>query len=73
MNRKFAKVIAARATRGDFVWVHDYHLMNVAAELRALGTSARLAFFLHIPFPSPDVFLKLPWRKPCSRRCCATT
>jgi alpha,alpha-trehalose-phosphate synthase [UDP-forming] len=64
VNRKFAKAIAARATRGDFVWVHDYHLMNVASELRALGTAARLAFFLHIPFPSPDVFLKLPWRKP---------
>ena len=49
--------------RGGFVWVHDYHLMLVGAEMRALGTAARLAFFLHIPFPAPDVFLKLPWRQ----------
>jgi trehalose 6-phosphate synthase/phosphatase len=63
VNRKYAAAVFARATRGDFVWVHDYHLMNIGAEMRALGTKARLGFFLHIPFPSPDVFLKLPWRK----------
>jgi trehalose 6-phosphate synthase/phosphatase len=62
VNRRYAKAVAARARAGDFVWVHDYHLMNVAAELRDMGTRARLGFFLHIPFPSPDVFLKLPWR-----------
>jgi trehalose 6-phosphate synthase len=38
--------------------------MNLAAELRLLGSRARLGFFLHIPFPSPDIFLKLPWRRP---------
>ena len=64
VNRKYAQALAGRAERGDFVWVHDYHLMAVGAELRALGTEARLAFFLHIPFPSPDIFMKLPWRKP---------
>jgi trehalose 6-phosphate synthase/phosphatase len=62
VNRKYAKAVSARARAGDFVWVHDYHLMNVAAELRRLGNRSRLAFFLHIPFPSPDIFLKLPWR-----------
>jgi trehalose 6-phosphate synthase len=62
VNRKYARAVAGRARAGDFIWVHDYHLMNVAAELRRLGNRARLAFFLHIPFPSPDVFLKLPWR-----------
>jgi trehalose 6-phosphate synthase len=36
--------------------------MLVAAELRALDNRSRLGFFLHIPFPSPDVFLKCPWR-----------
>ena len=63
VNRKYAAAVAARADRGDFVWVHDYHLMNVGGDMRALATQARLGFFLHIPFPSPDVFLKLPWRK----------
>jgi alpha,alpha-trehalose-phosphate synthase [UDP-forming] len=63
VNRKYARAVAPRAARGDFVWVHDYHLMGVGAELRAMGNEARLGFFLHIPFPSPDIFMKLPWRK----------
>ena len=64
VNRKYARAVASRAAPGDFVWVHDYHLMSVGAELRRLGVKSRLAFFLHIPFPSPDIFLKLPWRRP---------
>jgi trehalose 6-phosphate synthase len=63
VNRKFAQSIAANSRSGDFIWVHDYHLINVAAELRALGSTARTAFFLHIPFPSLDLFSKLPWCK----------
>ena len=62
VNRKFAEVVLANAAAGDFVWVHDYHLMNVAADLRALGCRSKLGFFLHIPFPSPDMFFNLPWR-----------
>jgi trehalose 6-phosphate synthase len=62
VNRKYAKA-ADRAAPGDFVWVHDYHLMNLAAEMRRRGSRARIGFFLHIPFPHPDVFLKLPWRR----------
>jgi trehalose 6-phosphate synthase len=63
VNRRFAEVVAANAAPGDFIWVHDYHLMNVARELRLAGAGARVGFFLHIPFPSPDLFLKLPWRR----------
>jgi len=63
VNRKYAEAIRARAQPGDFIWIHDYHLMNTAAELRRLGTTSRLGFFLHIPFPSPDLFLNLPWRE----------
>jgi trehalose 6-phosphate synthase len=62
VNRKFARVIADDAVPDDQVWVQDYQLMLVAAGLRALGNRSRLGFFLHIPFPSPDIFLKLPWR-----------
>lgn len=63
VNRKYAGVVSRRAGPRDFIWVHDYHLMGVARELRAMGNRSRLAFFLHIPFPSPDVFLKMPWRR----------
>jgi trehalose 6-phosphate synthase/phosphatase len=62
VNRKYAEVIQAQSTPDDFIWIHDYHLMNVAEELRALGVRSQIGFFLHIPFPSPDLFLKLPWR-----------
>jgi alpha,alpha-trehalose-phosphate synthase [UDP-forming] len=62
VNRKYAKAVHARSTAGDFIWVHDYHLMNLAEELRRLGGTSRIGFFLHIPFPAPDIFLKLPWR-----------
>jgi trehalose 6-phosphate synthase/phosphatase len=62
VNRRFAAVIAGRAGPDDLVWIHDYHLINTAQELRALGITASLIFFLHIPFPPPDIFLKLPWR-----------
>jgi trehalose 6-phosphate synthase/phosphatase len=62
VNRKYAEVVAANSDNSDFVWVHDYHLMHVANELHRLGNRARLGFFLHIPFPSLDIFVKLPWR-----------
>src|ERR1700740_3559089 len=45
---------------GDFIWVHDYHLMYVAQALRERGLRAALTFFLHIPFPPYDIFAKLP-------------
>ena len=63
VNRKFASAIAANTRSGDFVWVHDYHLINTASELKAMGCNVRTGFFLHIPFPSMDLFSKLPWCK----------
>jgi trehalose 6-phosphate synthase len=62
VNRRFAQTIMETASHEDFIWVHDYHLMNVAAELRALRCRAKIGFFLHIPFPPVDLFVKLPWR-----------
>jgi trehalose 6-phosphate synthase/phosphatase len=62
VNRKFARVAARNSRPGDYIWVHDYHLIDVASELRALGVANAIGFFLHIPFPPLDIFLKLPWR-----------
>ncbi len=62
VNRKYAETVAAQSEPTQFIWVHDYHLMLVAEELRALGVNTYLAFFLHIPFPPLDMFLKIPWR-----------
>jgi trehalose 6-phosphate synthase len=62
VNRKFAEAIGRASTENDFVWVHDYHLMHVAWMAKELNIDRKLAFYLHIPFPSIDIFLKLPWR-----------
>jgi trehalose 6-phosphate synthase len=62
VNRKFSEVILKNTKPTDYVWVHDYHLMNVAKELKEMGFEQRVGFFLHIPFPPLDIFLKLPWR-----------
>jgi trehalose 6-phosphate synthase len=63
VNQKFAAVVAEQGEKDDFIWVHDYQLMLVGAHLREMGIRDRLAFFLHIPFPSPDLFRRLPWKK----------
>lgn len=62
VNRKFADVIVSNLDSKDILWIHDYHLMCTATELRSMGVDAALLFFLHIPFPSPDIFFCLPWR-----------
>lgn len=63
VNRKFAEVLAREAGPDDFIWVHDYHLMLLGGEMSRLELSSRRGFFLHIPFPSLDLFRKLPWRQ----------
>jgi trehalose 6-phosphate synthase/phosphatase len=64
VNRRFAEhIMTSEAAARDFVWIHDYQLLLVARELRRRGFGAPLAFFLHIPFPSPDIFRRLPWRQ----------
>ena len=63
VNRRFAQATAEAATAKDFIWAHDYHLMLMGRYLREVGSTARTGFFLHIPFPAPDMFEKLPWRR----------
>lgn len=62
VNRRFAEAIRETASGEDLIWIHDYHLMHVAADLRKLGVRSTVGFFLHSPFPPLDIFLKLPWR-----------
>ncbi len=63
VNRRFAESIAAEARPDDFVWIHDYQLLDVAHHMREDKNCPDLAFFLHIPFPPPDIFLDLPERQ----------
>ena len=63
VNQKFAENVARVYEEGDTIWVHDYQLMLVPGLLRERLPDARIGFFLHIPFPSSDVFRVLPWRR----------
>lgn len=62
-NRKMAEGIAKIANPGDTVWIHDFHFMLLPQFLRALSPKVRIGFFLHIPFPSAELFRQLPVRE----------
>ncbi|MCI4670119.1 MAG: bifunctional alpha,alpha-trehalose-phosphate synthase (UDP-forming)/trehalose-phosphatase [Bacteroidia bacterium] len=63
VNEKFARVVASQIWPDDMVWVHDYQLMLVPGILRRHFPDISIGFFLHIPFPSYEIFRTLPWRK----------
>ncbi len=63
VNARYAEMIAACARPGDTVWIHDFHLMRVPALLRERMPNVRVGFFLHIPFPNPEIFFALPRRQ----------
>jgi trehalose 6-phosphate synthase len=60
VNRRFAETLAPLIQPDDVIWVHDYHLIPLARELRILGIRNRIGFFLHIPWPAHQVFTTLP-------------
>ena len=60
VNARFADALARFVQPDDTIWVHDYHLLTLAKELRARGHDNPIGFFLHIPCPPPDILLVLP-------------
>ncbi len=60
VNRMFAHKLMPLLQPDDVIWVHDYHLIPLAAELRALGCRQRIGFFLHIPLPPPLILAAIP-------------
>jgi trehalose 6-phosphate synthase len=62
VNQRFAEAAAEAAEPGAVVWVQDYHLQLVPALLRELRPDVRIGFFLHVPFPPPELFMQLPRR-----------
>jgi len=63
VNEAFSKAIMEVAQPDDIIWIHDYHLMLLPRLLREKFPRASIGFFLHIPFPSFEIFRLLPWRK----------
>jgi trehalose 6-phosphate synthase len=60
VNRHFASELAKIIHTDDVIWVHDYHLIPIASELRRQGYGNRVGFFLHVPFPIPEIMTVLP-------------
>ena len=60
VNQLFARKLKPLLRDDDIIWIHDYHLIPLAAELRALGCGQRIGFFLHIPLPPPLILAAIP-------------
>jgi trehalose 6-phosphate synthase len=60
VNRRLAALLQPLLRPDDVIWVHDYHLIPMAVELRRLGVLNRIGFYLHIPFPPWQTFIALP-------------
>jgi trehalose 6-phosphate synthase/phosphatase len=63
VNRRFAEKILEIAKPDDLIWIHDFHLFMVPKFVKEKKRNLRIGFFLHIPFPSSEVFKELPVRK----------
>ncbi len=63
VNEFFARKLISVIQPDDLIWVHDYHLFPLGAELRRAGVTQPIGFFLHVPFPSFDVLRALPYYK----------
>ncbi len=63
VNELFADEIVRRAAPGDLIWIHDYQLALVPELLRERGLTCPIGYFLHIPFPSSEIYRTLPVRE----------
>ncbi|WP_433302530.1 alpha,alpha-trehalose-phosphate synthase (UDP-forming) [Actinoplanes sp. CA-030573] len=62
VNRRFAEAAAEVAEPGAAVWIQDYHLQLVPQQLREMRPDLLIGFFMHVPFPPPELFMQLPRR-----------
>ncbi|WP_431107631.1 bifunctional alpha,alpha-trehalose-phosphate synthase (UDP-forming)/trehalose-phosphatase [Winogradskyella poriferorum] len=63
VNEKFAEVVIDNLEDGDTVWVHDYQLLLLPQLIKDRKPNTTIGFFLHIPFPSYEIFRTFPWRE----------
>jgi trehalose 6-phosphate synthase len=71
VNRMFARALAPMLASQDLVWVHDYHLIPLAGELRKLDRTEPMGFFLHTPFPAAELLRVLPNHQDLIKSLCA--
>ncbi|WP_224484625.1 bifunctional alpha,alpha-trehalose-phosphate synthase (UDP-forming)/trehalose-phosphatase [Robertkochia aurantiaca] len=63
VNEKFAEVVLENIEEGDNVWIHDYQLLLLPKLIKDKHPETSIGFFLHIPFPSYEIFRSFPWRE----------
>jgi trehalose 6-phosphate synthase len=71
VNSMFASKLAPMLKPDDLVWIHDYHMIPLAEELRRAGINSRIGFFLHTPFPAAEILTALPSHANLVRSLCA--
>jgi trehalose 6-phosphate synthase len=70
VNAYLARMFRPLVEPDDLIWVHDYHLIPLASELRKLGVNNRIGFFLHTPLPAPGVLTSLPYHETIMQALC---
>jgi len=71
VNSLFGAKLAPLLKPDDMIWVHDYHLIPFADQLRIMGLTQRMGFFLHTPWPAPEILVALPSHEAIVRNLCA--
>ncbi|HTH16116.1 MAG TPA: alpha,alpha-trehalose-phosphate synthase (UDP-forming) [Magnetospirillum sp.] len=71
VNALFAAQLAPMIRPDDIIWIHDYHLIPLGDELRRLGVGNRMGFFLHTPFPVPELLVALPGHRRLVKALCS--
>ena len=71
VNARFAKALLPLLRLDDLIWVHDYHLIPLAQELRRGGSTHPMGFFLHTPLPALEILLALPRHGEIMQALCA--
>ena len=62
INKKFSEIVINNTEKGDIVWIHDYQLLLCPKMIKDIRPDVTIGFFLHIPFPSFEIFRIFPWR-----------
>ena len=62
INKKFSEIVINNIEKGDIVWIHDYQLLLCPKMIKDIRPDVTIGFFLHIPFPSFEIFRIFPWR-----------
>ena len=71
VNNRFARNLFPLLRTDDILWVHDYHLMPLGGELKRFNARQPMGFFLHTPFPVPEILLALPRHRELVEALCA--